>query len=136
MRVPRPDVPLAISSVKTVMNIILDLLFLSTYRVTKGVVSINTQAVIRLCCDAAGAITGLLYYLYISGLLPCWATPSTDSRTPNLRGLKLMAQPGAYTFAESAVRNALYLWLVAGIVSLGNDYATVTAVPLSLVVKS
>ncbi|KAA8892682.1 hypothetical protein FN846DRAFT_788948, partial [Sphaerosporella brunnea] len=121
----RPDVPLVISSVKTAINIVLDVLFLSTYRVTKGTVTVNTQAVIRLCCDAAGAVTGLLYYLYVSGLLPHRKPLDvSDSRKPNLRGLKLMARPGAYTFAESAIRNALYLWLVAGIVSLGNDFAT------------
>jgi hypothetical protein len=93
--------------------------------VTSGSVSVNTQAVIRLCCDAAGALAGLLFYLYISGLLPHRPLEATDSRKPNLHGLKLMIQPGSYTFAESAVRNALYLWLVTGIVSLGNDYATV-----------
>ncbi|KAI7346000.1 hypothetical protein KC336_g22845, partial [Hortaea werneckii] len=34
------------------------------------------------------------------------------------------AKPGSFTFLESAVRNALYLWLVSGIVALGSDYAT------------
>jgi hypothetical protein len=28
------------------------------------------------------------------------------------------------TFAESTIRNALYLWLVNGIVAMGQDYAT------------
>lgn len=125
----RPDVPLCISTVKTAINILLDVLFLSTYRVTKGEVSVNTQAVIRLCCDAAGALTGLAYFLYISKLLPFRGLDPADSRRPRIEGLKLMAKPGAYTFAESAVRNALYMWLVSGIVSLGNDYATVCAPP-------
>lgn len=38
--------------------------------------------------------------------------------------LVTLFRPGFIFFAESAVRNALYLWLVHGIVSLGNDYAT------------
>jgi len=37
-------------------------------------------------------------------------------------------RPGSYMFTESAVRNTLYLWLVSGIVSLGNDYATAWAI--------
>jgi hypothetical protein len=28
------------------------------------------------------------------------------------------------TFAESAIRNALYLWLITTIVAMGSDYAT------------
>ena len=126
----RPDVPLLISSVKTAVNILLDVLFLSTYRVTRGAVSVNTQAVIHLCCDAAGALSGLVYYLFVSGALRRGGrAQSGDSLRPRVEGLVLMARPGAYTFAESAVRNALYMWLVSGIVSLGNDYATVCAFP-------
>jgi hypothetical protein len=34
------------------------------------------------------------------------------------------SKPGAVFFTESAIRNAFYLWLVHGIVSLGSDYAT------------
>lgn len=48
----------------------------------------------------------------------------SESMKPTLRGLKVLARPGILTFAESAVRNALYLWLVNGIVSMGSDYAT------------
>ena len=120
-----PDVPLVISTVKTSVNIILDLLFLSTFRVTNGPVNVNRQAIIRLSCDAAGALSGATFFLYASGLLPFrgW-----NSRKPNLGGLKLMAKPGSYTFTESAVRNALYMWLVSGIVSLGSDYATAWAI--------
>jgi hypothetical protein len=33
-------------------------------------------------------------------------------------------RPGLLTLAESAVRNALYLWLVSNIVSMGTTYAT------------
>lgn len=118
----RPDVPLLISTVKTALNIILDVLLISTYRVTKGTPDINVQAIIRLCCDAAGALTGLLYFIHISGLLPFRRFETGDSRKPDLSGLKLMLKPGSYTFIESAVRNALYLWLITGIVKLGNDY--------------
>ncbi|KAI5783083.1 hypothetical protein FPQ18DRAFT_114991 [Pyronema domesticum] len=126
----RPDVPLVISSVKTAINIILDVLFISIYRVTPGTPSINVQAIIRLVCDATGALSGLIYYLSISGLLwtPFHPLEPTDSRRPHLPGLVLMAKPGSYTFAESAIRNALYMWLISGIVSLGNNYATAWAI--------
>jgi Na+-driven multidrug efflux pump len=119
-----------ISNVKTAINIILDVLFISTYRVTPGTPSINVQAIIRLICDAAGALTGLIYYLSISGLLwtPFRPLEPSDPRRPNLPGLVLMTKPGSYTFAESAIRNALYMWLISGIVSLGNKYATAWAI--------
>jgi hypothetical protein len=125
----RPDVPLVISTVKTMVNIILDLLFLSTFRVTASA-DVNTQAIIRLCCDAAGALAGAGFYLYIAGLVPLKRVENergaNDSRRPDIKGLMRILRPGSYMFTESAVRNALYLWLVSGIVSLGNDYATVS----------
>jgi hypothetical protein len=45
------------------------------------------------------------------------------STWPYLKFLVLL-RPGFITFLESAIRNALYLWLVAGIVALSEDYAT------------
>jgi len=36
----------------------------------------------------------------------------------------VLIRPGVITFVESAIRNALYLWLVTTIVAMGNDYAT------------
>ena len=125
----RPDVPLVISTAKTAVNIILDLLFLSTFRVTTNA-DVNTQAVIRLCCDATGALAGVAFYLYIAGLVPLKRVENergvNDSRRPDIKGLVRILRPGSYMFTESAVRNTLYLWLVSGIVSLGNDYATVS----------
>jgi hypothetical protein len=38
--------------------------------------------------------------------------------------LLTLSKPGITFFTESAIRNALYLWLVHGIVALGSDYAT------------
>ena len=38
--------------------------------------------------------------------------------------LRVMARAAAYTLFESALRNAIYLWLIAKIVKLGDDYAT------------
>lgn len=43
---------------------------------------------------------------------------------PSLGCLKVLARPAVYTFIESLVRNAIYLWLVSGIVAMGRDYAT------------
>ncbi|CAG8099275.1 unnamed protein product [Penicillium salamii] len=42
----------------------------------------------------------------------------------SLADLKILSRPSIYTFAESAIRNAIYLWLVHQIVLLGSDYAT------------
>ncbi|KAI8815837.1 uncharacterized protein EV422DRAFT_623934 [Fimicolochytrium jonesii] len=91
----RLDIPLLISALSTVLNIILDLIFLSTFRVYKGTPTANTQGVLRLFCDGAAAFAGIAYFFYT-----------------------------VFTFSESAIRNALYLWQVAKIVSLGSDYAT------------
>lgn len=122
-----PDVPLVISSVKTALNIVLDLLFLSKHRVTTIEVDANTQAIIRLLCDGLGATAGLVYYLWLAGLLRRGrsAVAGSETRRPTVSGLKLLARPGSYTFAESALRNALYLWLVSGIVDMGADWANV-----------
>lgn len=119
-----PDVPLVISSVKTALNIVLDVLFLSKHRVTTIEVDANTQAIIRLLCDALGALAGLCYYLWIAGLLRRGGGGG-ETRRPTVSGLKLLARPGSYTFAESALRNALYLWLVSGVVDMGANWATV-----------
>ncbi|KAJ5587692.1 uncharacterized protein N7459_003457 [Penicillium hispanicum] len=33
-------------------------------------------------------------------------------------------KPSVYTFSESCIRNAIYLWLVSRIIQLGENYAT------------
>lgn len=122
----KPDVPLLISSVKFAINIILDLLLISKFHVGKSKPSVNEQAWIRLACDMASAVAGLLYFIYISHRKrsSTIAERSTEKTRPSIKALGVLIRPGSITFAESAVRNALYLWLVSGIVSLGSDYAT------------
>ncbi|KAL8758770.1 MAG: hypothetical protein Q9199_001245 [Rusavskia elegans] len=109
----KPDVPLIISSVKFTVNILLDLLIISKFHVGGLKPSINTQASIRLACD-----------IFRSGL----ATTHKSALFPSRRALKVLLPPGTVTFIESAIRNALYLWLVHGIVSMGSDYATAWSV--------
>lgn len=94
----RPDVPLAISTTATLAAIILDLLFLSDVRVVQDA-TVNTQAAIRLACDGAGALAGLLYLAF------------SVRRKPSIgwRAFVDLAKPGVLYFIESAVRNALYL---------------------------
>lgn len=113
----RPDVPLLISTTKTFSNIVLDLIFLSSVRVVANV-SIESQATIRLACDFAGALAGLEFFLWLS----------RRQRTASLRSLKPMLRPGAVTFAESVVHNALYLWQISGLVSLGEQHASAWAI--------
>lgn len=117
-----PDVPLLISSIKFVVNIVLDLLIISKFHVGSHKPTINTQAIVRMCCDLTSASAGLLYFLYISVKMRR-DEPELKSR-PGLHELKLLIRPGLWTFLESALRNAIYLWLIAGIVSMGLDYAT------------
>ncbi|KAL1956477.1 hypothetical protein VTO42DRAFT_7275 [Malbranchea cinnamomea] len=120
----KPDVPLLISSTKFAVNIILDLLIISKFHVGNLTPSVTMQASIRLACDMASAIAGVVYFLSTTsiGWNRCrwaWKTPP-----PSFKALLILARPGSITFLESAIRNALYLWLVAGIVSMGPDYAT------------
>ncbi|CAD6442301.1 ef5e2bb7-7712-4fb4-a6a4-31740678cc70 [Sclerotinia trifoliorum] len=55
-------------------------------------------------------------------------SPSSSESESNPRitfsALKTLFKPGIYTFLESALRNAIYLYLIHGIVSMGLDYAT------------
>lgn len=82
----------------------------------------NTQAIIRLCCDMSSAFIGLAYFIQSSYKLR--ARLDDETVRPSLSSLKTLVRPGVFTFTESAVRNALYLWLVHGIISMSADYAT------------
>lgn len=122
----KPDVPLIISTVKFLINIVLDLLIISKVHVGNFAPTVNMQAATQLACNMAASLAGLAYF--------CFVTFRTDQRRsvayqpesvrPNLRCLVTLARPGILAFAESAIRNALYLWLVNGIVAMGSDYAT------------
>jgi Na+-driven multidrug efflux pump len=122
----KPDVPLFISSVKVTVNIILDLLVISKFHVGNWTPDINMQAAIRLSCDMVAAISGLLYFFMAASVRKDgnhwhWRW---QGDMPTLKAFVILLKPGLITFAESAIRNALYLWLVAGVVSMSADYAT------------
>ncbi|KAI3334452.1 hypothetical protein F4824DRAFT_186430 [Ustulina deusta] len=131
----KPDVPLVISSVKFGVNIILDLLVISRFHVGSFKPTVNMQAIIQLVCSLVAAFAGLVYFLWFN----TWPLYSKIERNegddnldiqpdsslqPTCRALVVLLRPGLITFAESAVRNALYLWLVTTIVALGTTYAT------------
>ncbi|KAK3697493.1 hypothetical protein LTR37_017439 [Vermiconidia calcicola] len=123
----QPDVPLIISSVKFVINILLDMIVLSKFHVRGVKPTVNTQAATQLACNMVASLTGLVYFLIITVRNRRSLESSSGIREPakiSLSALLILARPGAYTFAESAIRNALYLWLVSTIVALGSDYAT------------
>ena len=118
----KPDVPLIISSVKFAINIVLDFLIISSFHVGSHTPTANDQARIQLACSLASAFAGLAYFIWLSrhelnkeghGKLP----------NPSFQALKALIRPGTMTFIESAIRNALYLWLITTIVALGSDYA-------------
>lgn len=119
----QPNVPFLISITRFVINIVLDLLLISTFHVGNFKPTVNLQAGIRLGCDMAAAFTGLAYFGFLvfrvhrKGLL-------VNMPQPSLRALLILLRPGAMTFVESAVRNALYLWLIHNIVTMGAEYAT------------
>lgn len=81
----------------------------------------------------ASAVVGLGYFLYAHSWREYRAprrarqqhvSSTTTSLRPRFAALNILLRPGLVTFAESAVRNALYLWLVTTIVALGSTYAT------------
>ncbi|KAK3312071.1 hypothetical protein B0H66DRAFT_578388 [Apodospora peruviana] len=106
----KPDVPLIISSVKFGINIILDLLIIS-----------KAHAGIQLACNMASAIFGLAYFLWRNTL-----------KFQKDNTLYILLRPGIATFIESAVRNALYLWPIATIVSMGLVYASTWSVFMTI----
>ncbi|TVY51718.1 hypothetical protein LCER1_G008925 [Lachnellula cervina] len=124
-----PDVPLVIGCVKFAVNIILDLLIISRFHVGSFTPTVNMQGGIQLACNMTSSIVGLCYFLYttrkrIPRPAAIHAHEDNHSIRPSFLAFKVLARPGILTLAESAIRNALYLWLVHGIVSLGSNYST------------
>ncbi|KAJ5555269.1 hypothetical protein N7461_003739 [Penicillium sp. DV-2018c] len=119
-----PDVPLIISSAKFVVNIVLDLLVISKVHVGGWKPTIVMQAVIRLVCDSVSALVGLVYFLTVVATRCQKVTDSPSRLRSSIPALVVLIKPSVYTFVESAVRNAIYLWLVHRIILLGSDYAT------------
>ena len=123
----KPDVPLVISSVKFAVNIILDLVIISKFHVRSITPTVNMQAGISLACNLTSAFAGLAYFIYTTSHSKRSAIhqdASSNSLKPSLSTLRTLFKPGFIFFLESAIRNALYLWLVHGIVGLGTNYAT------------
>ncbi|KEQ99644.1 hypothetical protein AUEXF2481DRAFT_45739 [Aureobasidium subglaciale EXF-2481] len=122
----KPDVPLIISTVKFLINIVLDLLIISKVHVGSFTPTVNMQAATQLACNMTAALFGLAYFCFVTyktGTPRAMAQPHEPVR-PSFACLRTLARPGTLTFAESAIRNTLYLWLVNGIVAMGSDYAT------------
>jgi Na+-driven multidrug efflux pump len=123
----KPDVPLIISSTKFAINIILDLILISKVHVGGVTPTVNMQAGIQLACNLTSAFAGLGYFIYrtsISSKAAVHEEQTTESLAPSMSALFVLIPPGSVFFLESAVRNALYLWLIHGIVALGSNYAT------------
>ncbi|OQO06516.1 hypothetical protein B0A48_08299 [Cryoendolithus antarcticus] len=73
------------------------------------------------------AINIILDMIVISRFHIPQVTPTVNTQAatkPSWNHLKVLARPGFFAFPESAIRNALYLWLVGGTVAMGSDYAT------------
>ncbi|KAJ5475571.1 hypothetical protein N7539_007858 [Penicillium diatomitis] len=119
-----PDVPLVISSAKFVLNIILDLLLVSNFHVQQSEPTLITQGTVRVVCDMTSVTAGLLYFYY---KVVRKAQREGDARAqmvPSWVAFMTLLRPSVYTFTESAIRNAIYLWLVNRIVQMGQVYAT------------
>jgi len=87
--------------------------------------TILDQAWIKLACDMSSAFAGLSYFIRRARKKQRRPSSSEeDQANPTMKAIKVLARPAAYTSAESAVRNALYLWLVSRIISLGETHGT------------
>jgi hypothetical protein len=120
-------VPLVISTTKFAINIILDLITISKFHVGGINPTVNMQAGVQLACNLASAFAGLAYFVYrtsFNSKSEYHRDESGTSLRPSWPALIILARPGAIFFVESAIRNALYLWLVHNIVTMGSDYAT------------
>lgn len=113
-----------ISSVKFLIKIVLDMLIISKFHVASIKPSANTQAIIQLCCNLSAAFVGLAYFVCCNFRQSKRSKIEAESSKPSFSALRLLLEPGLHTFAESAVRNALYLWLITTIVAIGSDYTT------------
>jgi Na+-driven multidrug efflux pump len=137
----KPDVPFVISTTKFAVNIALDMLLISNFHVGSHQPTINMQAGIQLACNMTAALAGLVYFLTTTSLKIRWrwrhrtsvdAPDETEHEIshgraktrPSWRALLVLIRPGLIMFVESAIRNALYLWLISTIVALGSTYAT------------
>ncbi|RTE84465.1 hypothetical protein BHE90_001074 [Fusarium euwallaceae] len=124
----KPDIPLAISSVKFAINIMLDFLLISKWHVGPFTPTVNMQGTIQLVCNLVASFVGLAYFLWSNTrplLRELRREPPPHRRLrPSFQSLKVFLRPGLIFFTESAVRNALYLWLVTTIVALGSVYST------------
>lgn len=125
----KPDVPLLIATITVSINIVLDLLIISKFHVGSWTPTIIDQALIRMACDLTAALVGLFYFVYLARRLRRQyhhdsATMIANRKPFSISAIKILAPPSTYTFIESALRNALYLWLVSSIVSLGETYST------------
>ncbi|KAI1410224.1 hypothetical protein F5Y13DRAFT_75267 [Hypoxylon sp. FL1857] len=135
----KPDIPLIISLTKFAVNIALDMLIISPFHVGNFQPTINMQAGIQLTCGMTAAFVGLGYFLWTTILQHRRSMQEhsdsghgdvsqmqmgDDGIRPSFRALAILTRPGILTFAESAIRNAFYLWLVSNVVGLGATYAT------------
>jgi Na+-driven multidrug efflux pump len=104
-----PDVPLIVSSSKFIINIVLDLLVISRFRVNRSKPTVIHQAIIRLVCDSLSAFAGLAYFLYVVARRTRDMNRRRHLFNVSISALKTLLRPSFYTFAESAIRNAIYL---------------------------
>jgi hypothetical protein len=113
------SVPLAISSVKTIVQIVLELALVSKIHVKSFNPTVKTQATIRLVCEYVqikitalitssllGAAVGVAFFLLIlcrkaHGMI------KVRSSWLSLSVFHELVRPGKYTFLESAIRNAI-----------------------------
>ena len=109
----QPDIPLLLNSTGFIINIVLDLLFISKFYISTFKPTILIQAGIRLVCNIISAITSLYYFVYISTKMQqcIYSSQEQDEIASQfkLKALIVLVHPVVYTFTESVIYNSIYL---------------------------
>lgn len=78
----------------------------------------NTQALICMAYDLSSEISGLASFLYMARKMQQQADGTEEKPRMGFQSLRILIRPGVWTFLESALRNAIYLWLISGMVAM------------------
>lgn len=120
-----PDIPLLLAVVKTVVNIILDLLLLSPFRPFQSHPTVNTQAIVRACCDLGATSISIVAFVIKqkreSRQEARWRAAKANV---SVFALKSIGKVGVWYQIEALPRTAVSLWLLSLIISQGSRWAT------------
>lgn len=97
------------SSVKFLVNIVLDMLIITRFHFGSCNQTVSTQEITQLYCNLTAAYAGMTYFVYITLKKRNALREVQGPVNPSFAALRPLLMPDFLTFVESAVCNALYL---------------------------